>query len=279
MNRTAAVPLLCLMGLFACDGEGTPETDAPIEVETLEPEPAGAPTDVVDGRTGCLDTYVIGAPAGTALELTGYVRTLADPTATSEPPPATVEVFDASGSSLGEAFSDPTRTGRTSVSVPVASDGFTGYAEIEATGYLPERFSVSVPIADTAASAWVFLATSGERDQIAGDLGVATGDADAILVGSVHDCDGFGAGNVVVTLDRSADGVFYVEGFAPTAARTFTSSTGRFALGGLAPGSTRVEAWGRLEAGGPLSLLGAIDATLEAGVITAVSLEPRPAPG
>ncbi len=265
------------ISMFGCGGNKPDDTSGNVFVaETLDPEPAGSPTDAVDGRLSCLDQYKIAAPSGTALELTGYVRTLADPDAATEPPEATIEVFSAGGSSLGSAFSDASREGRSAVSVPIDDEGYTGYAMITADGYLPERFEVSIPVTDSTQSGWAFLATAAERDAVAADLGATVGAGDGVLVGSVHDCDGFATGNVLVTVDRVADGVLYVEGFAPVASRTWTGSAGRFAIA-LPAGEAVVEAWTRLEAGGPLTLISSLQTTVAAGAMTAVALEPRPA--
>jgi len=72
----------------------------------------------------------------------------------------------------------------------------------------------------------------------------------------------------------SNEGVVYVEGFDLAPERSFTTDTGRFVVPNVPPGPVQVEAYGRLEDGGPLVLLSRIEATVEAGRITAVDLQP-----
>ncbi len=246
--------------------------------EFLTPEPAGAPTEPQDGLMACLGTNY-GAPLqGQSLELTGYVRTLADPEATSQTPAAKVTAYSNDGVELGSGFADPAKAGRVAFTVPVPPEGFTGYAVVQQEGYLDWRFRSSRAVTDTSLSGWAWLTTPDEAQQRAGALGITLDQGKGILVGAVHDCDGLGISNAVVTVDGSTEGVYYIEGFDISDSRTFTSPSGRFAVANLAPGPVTVEAWARLEQGGPLVLLSRVQATIEAGVMTAVDLQPRTGP-
>lgn len=272
--------------LAACgdDGGGSDggdtggDTDEPGDPETLA-DFDGAPTESVDGpstRLTCLGDNQPESPTDSVLQLTGYVRTLADPDADEEVPSATVEAFAADGTSLVTGFADPSKSGRVAVSVPVTDAGWTGYAIASHDGYMSWRFQSSRAVTSTAVNGWAWLTTTAERDALADDLGVTVEADTGILVGTVHDCDVFGTEFAVVTVDGDRSGVYYIEGFAPVEGRTWTSSTGRFVVPNLTPGAYEIKAWGRLEAGGELVLLSVVaDATVEAGQMTAISLQPR----
>lgn len=272
--RIAACLLAAL--LVGCPTGDDDDTTAE-EVEILDPEPAGAPTGMVgpDARLTCLGDNAPPPPAGGAVELTGYARALDDPTAEEEPPEFEVEIFDGSGGSLQTTFSNPGNDGRVTVSVPITSDGWDGWAVASAAGYVDMRFQSSRPTTDTAFSGWSWSATQADLDASAMDLGVTLDSSRGVLVGASHDCDSFGMENVVITVGGDAEVAYYVEGFDAVDTRTYTSVNGRFAVPNVAAGSVVVKAFGRLEAGGPLTLLSSITTAVEAGGMTAVALEPR----
>ncbi len=260
-------------GLAGCESNPEPSEPA-IQVETL-PEMAGAPTSVVDGRLTCLGKAPAAATAG-ALELTGYVRTLADPEAKLPPPAAKVGLFTADGTELASGFADAAKAGRVSISVPVKAQGFEGYALVQQQGFLDWRFQTSRPVTTTDLTGWAWLTTQGEVDTRAKALGFTLKASAGILVGAVHDCDSFGAANAVVVVgDAGGNPVYYVEGFDLVAVRPYTSTSGRFVAANLAPGTVQVKAFGRTKVGGPLELLSSARVVIEAGRITAVDLAPR----
>lgn len=267
----ALTTLLC-----ACEADPGPTPAASTAVETLA-EFGGAPKDARSGVFACLGKAAGTAPGG-SLELTGYVRTLADPEAKSAPPAASVEIFSADGTSLGKGFADATKAGRVSVSVPVKSTGFDGYALVTSAGFLDWQLQSSRKTVSTSTSGWAWMTKQDEVAQRAQKLGLPLQDGKALLVGAVHDCDGFGAANVVVVVGGSPDAaVFYLEGFDLVGTRTFTSDAGRFAVANLPPGKTTIKAYGRSKAGGKLELVSTMQATLVAGKVTAVELAPRAA--
>lgn len=264
-----------LLLLMACPPDpDTGDTATTPELEVLDPEPAGAPVDPADGRLTCVGNNAPPDPVGGAVELTGYVRTLADPTASAAPPAAQVDVYDAGGALLATSFADSSKDGRVAVSVPVPDAGFTGWVRVTDPGYLPWRFQSSRPVTAPEANGWTWLTTDVERDELSTTLGLTVSDDDGEVVGAVHDCDGFGVANVVVVLDGDPDGVVYTEAFELATWRSYTGSSGRFVAPALAPGAVTVKAFGRLEAGGPLVLLSSVATTVEAGSISAVALEP-----
>ena len=276
LRRAALTAALVLAALPACTGEDDTKPTTATAGETLTPEPGGAPTDAADGRLTCVGKNAPAPPEGTSLELTGYVRMLADPGAAAGAPPAAgVEVFTKSGTSLGSSFSDPAKAGRTSVTVPITSEGFTGYADVTLAGYLAYRFRTSRAVTDTAFSAWAWLTTQAEATQRATTLGITLQSGTGILVGAVHDCDGFGVANVVIQVAGKTDGVYYVEGFDLAKSRTYTTDTGRFVVPNLPTGTVTVKAFGRLRTGQPLELLSSITAEVTADAIAAVHLAPR----
>ena len=268
--------LIVAAGLIACGSDdGGEETEIP-EVETLDLEPDGAPTQVAEGRLTCL-----GNPApeaqGVGIELTGYVRLLADPEANEPPPAAKVEAFTPSGDALGEGFADPTKAGRVSVSVPITKDGFDGHTRVTHEGYLDWWQHTSNPIAGTSQSGWAWLMTADELAERADAIEIEVDADTGLLVGAVHDCDGFGVQYAVVQVDGKTDGVYYVEGFDVVADRAFTSETGRFAVPISSSGELRVKAFGRSVPEGPLELLSNATVTVETGRVASIALQPRTA--
>lgn len=270
--RSAHLLVPCLVLLAACPG-GDTDTDAVIEV--LDPEPAGAPADPVDGRWTCLGDEEHPSWGPGSLQLTGYIRTLADPTSLEQPPAVTIEAFDEDDNAVGTGFSDPSHGGRVNLSVPVDASGFKGHLLLTFPGYLDYRYQASRPFSTSFFTGWAWLTTAAERDAQAAAVGVDVPSDARVMIGAVHDCDGFAVSNAVVTIDDNTDGMLFVEGFEAVAGHTFTTTSGRFVVPEVGGGRLSVAAWGRLEAGGPLQLLGRVDAEGVPGGISAVSLEPR----
>jgi hypothetical protein len=284
---------ILLTGLLSagCPGGGG-DPDAAPPVETLDPEPAGAPTGTVlvsDPDLACMGRPEMPA-AGSSIELTGYVRTLADPTATAAPPAARVEAFTPGGSMLGFGFADISKQGRVAIPVSFTGDGFDGYAVVTQDGYLDYRFQTSRLVSDTDFDGYAWLVTPAEVDTWATSLGVTVDGGAGILLGSALDCQAFALENVVVQIDGATDGVYYPDGptpvdcptlqtcdrpFAAAAGATFTNDTGRFLMANVAPGPVVVKIFGRLANGGPLTLIARIDTEVTAGAITAVGMRPR----
>lgn len=275
MRVATGAMIALLIGGCPSPDEKVDET-AKAQLETLVPAPPGAPTEPADGRLTCLAAEAQTTTAN-ALELTGYVRTLADPNAEQATPEAKVEVFDSAGLSLGASFSDPAKAGRVSVSVPVPKTGWAGYAEVSADGFMDYRFQTSNRVVDTAFSGWAWMTTQEGLGTRADAADVTLDATTGILYGAIHDCDGFGVANVLIQVSGSSDGVYFVEGFDVSTSRTWTSETGRFVVPNLAPGSVVVKAFGRLEADGPLTLLAKAEPTMVAGQITALNLDPAQA--
>ena len=279
--RTSSLLTLSVLIAAAIGCEGCPPTDDDDTVvedpEILDPEPPGAPTAMVDGRISCVGDNEPPEPSAASLELTGWVRTWADPEADGIPPSFQIEAFSPSGSSLGVAFTNPNpgQDGRVAVTVPVTDEGFVGWVMVSLDGYVPTRFHSSRPVTNTDFGGWVWAVTEADIQGIADDVGVTLEAGTGHLIGAVHDCDSFGMSNAVLVVDDSTEGVYFVEGWDPTDTRTFTAPSGRFALPNLAPGPVVVKAFGRLEQGGELTLLSRVDAVIEADVITQVALEPR----
>lgn len=261
------VPFLVLF--TACPGD---DTD-PAPVEVLDPEPIGAPTDPVDGRWTCLGEEEHPSWGAGSLQLTGYIRTLADPTATVEPPAATIAAFDERENAIGTGFADPSHTGRVNLSVPVDAVGFKGHLVVTEPGYLDYRFQASRPFTTSYYAGWAWLTTPAERDAQALAVGADLPAGAQVLLGAVHDCDGFSVANAVITIDDATDGLYFVEGFAPVNGRTFTTTSGRFIAPDIEGRHPVVAAWGRVEAGGPLQLLSRVEVTGQDGA-SAVALEP-----
>ncbi len=284
--RTVSILLLAASVGLACpdtddsaDGSVSDDTDVhePGDVKLLPADFAGAPTELAGGRLSCLGDNAPDPAPDSVLQLTGYVRRLADPDDDDEATPAaTVEVFSADGVSLATGFADPTKAGRVAISVPVSLEGWDGRALVTHDGYIDWWFEASRSVTDTAISGWAWLTTPEERDSLAADLGVVLEESKGVLVGAVHDCDAFGIEFAVITVDGELDRALFVEGFAPVDGRTFTSDTGRFVVPNVSPGLHLVEAWGRLEAGDDLTLLSVIeDVEIVAGAMAAVVMEPR----
>lgn len=279
MVRASWLAVCCVLGAaplaLACDNGGGDDADAEPPAEILSPEPAGAPTQLADGRLGCMGSNAPDPADPGTLELTGYVRTLADPGATAEPPAVEVAAFTSSGAPLGSAFADPSKDGRIAVSVPVQEEGFTGYLEISDAAFLPYRFQSNRAVTSTDVDGWAWLVTQAEVDQWATDLGVTYDSSRGVLIGSIHDCVNFGIGAAVLQIDGETDGVFYVSVLDAAPGDTYTGLSGRFVVPNLPPGDTVVKAFGRLEQGGPLTLLAAGEVEVVAGTITSVDLQPK----
>lgn len=276
----AMAALLLAALVTGCPSDGGDEPDPGPQAETLTPEPKWAPKLPDDkARLTCVGKNAPGKVVGTSLELTGYVRALGDPSAKQAAPEAQVEAFSASGTSLGKSFADVAKgkDGRVSVSVPVKAEGFTGYAMITHADYVDWRMQVSRPITDTVFTGWAFLATPAELTERGKKLGLEQSSDKGLIVGSVHDCDGFGVQFALVQIEGSIEGVLYVEGFDVVKAdeRTFTSETGRFVIPNVAPGEVTIKAFGRLTKGGPLTLLSKATVTSVAGKMTAITMQPR----
>lgn len=262
---------LALTALLA----GCPEDVPPVgEAPILEPEPAGAPIAIADGRLSCLGNNAPTPPAGRNLTLPGYTRALADPgNTTGAQPPASVEAFDSMGS-LATAFAS-TSDGRVAVTVPIEATGFDGWVRVTAAGFVPTSLYSSRPYTSDAVAGWAWMPTPAEVTEHATMAGTAVTPGQGTLVGAVHDCDVFGVANAVIRYAGRTDGVVYYDGFAPSSALTFTAVSGRFAVANVPPGPVTVEAFGRLTAAGPLTLLSRADVTVTADEITAVDLQPR----
>jgi|GEM_PF-5797944 len=275
MNRWSTI--LCSLSMLVAVGcsDSPASPDAAPDVEILTPEPTGAPTQVAEGRLTCLGNNAPQPPAGSVIELTGYVRTFSDPPATSAPPAATIEAFTTSGTSLGTGFADPAKDGRVALSVAIQDQGFVGYVMITQTGFVDYRFQTNRGVTQTEANGWTWLLTSAELDAAATTLGTTVDANSGQLIGTVHDCDNFGVRYAVVTVAGETNGVVYTDTFDVNPSRSFSDASGRFVMANVAPGPVVVKAYGRLTAGGPLTLLSSIQTAVEAGKITAVALQPR----
>ncbi len=231
--------------------------------------------DGVGGRFTCLGDNEPAAPEGDTIVLSGYVRALSDPGAIQLTLEAPLEVFGADGASVGNTASDPSDSGRVAVTVSVDDAGFAGWANITHSGYLDLRLASSRAATSSELTAWAFMITPEEADAETVALGLSRDPGLGVVVGSVHDCDGFGSDNAVVTLNGAPDDVAYVSGFSLSPTATYTASSGRFVFPNVAVGPVTIQAWGRADANGPLELLSAIDTVVAAGTVSAVSLEPR----
>ena len=267
--RIALTSLALCAILSGCPGPG-PAAEVPI----LDPEPASAPTEIADGFLACLGNNAPMPATVTDLLLPGYTRALADPgNALGVQPAATLEAFDATGS-RGTAVATPL-DGRVVLSVSVGPAGFDGWVRATADGLVPTSLYSSRAYTRNIVSGWVWMPTPAEMTDQATTAGVTLTPGQGTLVGAVHDCDVFGIANAVIRYGDRIDGVVYYEGFAPDPALTFTGASGRFAVANLAPGPITVEAFGRLEASGPLVLLSRAEVTIVADEITSVDLQPR----
>ncbi len=265
-----------LLAMPGCDsGTSTPSTPA-AAVETIA-DFAGAPTETVAGAWACAGKAQ-GTATGGSIELNGYVRLLSDPDAKQPVPAATIEAFTADGASLAKSGADPSKAGRVSLSVAVMPTGFDGYAVISHDGFLDVRLQSSRKVVSTDMAGWAWLATQAEVDSRAKGIGIPLEAGKGLLVGAVHDCDGFGAANAVVVVGgKLENAVLYAEGFDLVGARTFAADSGRFAVANLPAGPVTVKAYGRTKAGGKLQLLSKIDTTVVPGKMTAIDLAPRAA--
>ncbi|MBW2254486.1 MAG: hypothetical protein JRI25_07800 [Deltaproteobacteria bacterium] len=276
MRWTSAYLSLAPTLLLGCpNNDDTGDTDDTGEVEILDPEPVGAPTEPITGRWTCLGDNEQPPATSRRVELPGYVRTLADPGADDLVPAAQVEVFDENDTLLGTTFANPGNDGRVAVVIPVLEEGFTGYLMVTEDGFLDWRMEISRPVTNSDFNGWTWLTTPAERDAKATDLGVTVEPSAGILVGAVHDCEAFGSPNIVLQVDGETEDMFYMEGFGAVDTRTYTSDSGRFVLPNVPVGPVVVKAFGRVESGGPLLLLSSIETESLAGVMSAVALEPR----
>lgn len=273
--RHLTLALSALLAVAACEAEPeAPPSEAP--VETLPASLPGAPTQTVgDARLGCLGKAPKPATGG-ALELTGYVRALADPGAKQPPPLAEVVARAPDGSELGKGGSDVGKGGRVSVSVPVKPSGFVGSVTVTAAGFLDWTLQVSRPVTASALDGWAWLTKPDEAAARAKAFNVVLDPQLGLLVGAVHDCEAFGIPNAMVRLTNLPDALpYFVEGFNLVGGRTFTTQSGRFVVPNVPPGVVEVKAFARRKAGGPLELIGAAKVAVVAGKMTAVSLQPR----
>jgi len=293
MKRTLTFALLpLLIGLVvACDDEEN--TDPTPSAPTLTPEPEGAPTDTADGRLSCLGSNTQAASSSTNLQLNAWARTWADPDNDGGlQPAARLEAFDETGLSLGISFSDEA-SGRATLSIPTRTGSFSGTLLATADGYLDWYWwssrAYTPPSSDTPPAGWAWLITAEELEAEATEAGIELQDRTGMLVGAVHDCDGFGVANAVIRWSGSTDDVTYLDDpsyqnsdsgigedhFTALQGATFTSTGGRFAIPNVSPGAVTVEAFGRTERGGPLVLLSVADVDVSRNAVTAVDLQPR----
>lgn len=275
--RTIALVGLAALAAGCGKGADTGDTAYEFEPEILESEPAGAPSDATAARMTCLGTERLPEVSGSSLELTGYIRTLADPEASEEPPVAEVTVYSPAGDELAVTYPDASegKDGRVAVTVPVTDEGFTGTVGVTYEGYLDWTFTPSRAVTTATYNGWVWLFTAEDRDAAAAAAGLSASGSDGLLVGAVHDCDGFGVDSAVVLVD-GMDGALYTSGFDLDAGATWTGSSGRFVVDGLSAGPAEVSAYARLESGGPLVLISRTTVELTAGGVSAVSLDPIP---
>lgn len=291
MTNARTLLLVLFVGAAGCGGGGGGQPDAAPNVEVLDPEPAGAPTGIVvatDTDLSCLGKRPTPA-SGSAVELTGYVRTLDDPTAQAAPPAATVQAYTAGGDLLGTDYADASKQGRVAISVSFQGDGFDGYTVVSDPAYLDYRFESSRLVTSPEVNAFVWLVNDADVATWESTLGITQDAGNGILFGSVQDCLAFALENVVVQVSGSTDGIYYPDGPAPSvcptgaacprpfaaADGTYTNDTGRFFLPNVPPGPVTVKVFGRLTAGGPLTLLSSIQTQVTAGAITGVAMLPR----
>ncbi len=289
-----ALATLCTTLCLACGPDDEDETG--VELLTLETEPAGAPADLADGRLTCLGGKAPAAATGETIQLLAWIRTWADPDNDGElQPSARVEALDDAGTSLGVSFSD-TGGGRTTLSIPTRTDTFSGTLVATADGYLDWHFRSSQVYAPPASgdppAGWAWLITEEELAGEAIEAGVMLEAGTGFLVGAVHDCDGFGVSNALIRWSDNFDGVTYLDDpsyqdsesgvgsdhFMPAVDATATAFGGRFVIPNVAPGTVTVEAFVRVEAGGPLVRMSVVDVTVVPDAITSVDLQPIIAP-
>ncbi len=265
--------VLCSPILGGCNGE---PVDEPPPIIYLTPEPDVAPKGVADGRLSCVGNNKPPAATGNALELTAWVRRYSDPHAKEEQPAVEVTIYTDSGDELGSTFSDPGKAGRATVTVPVTSSGFDGYSVAKLDGYLDWRFKNSRRVTQVAMSGWTWLITSAEQDQLIAEIDKTVEKGKGMLVGAVHDCDGFGVGTALVVVDDETDGIYYFDEFTPVKDSTYTDQWGRFVVPNIKPGKVTIKAYGRLKSGGGLQLLSEVETEVVADIISAVALQPLP---
>jgi len=297
----AAVMLVGVTGCPGEEGEGPRCVSDAEVVAVLEPEPMGAP----EGTAEEADLLCIGcepAPVSAGnIQLLGYLRTYSDPDyADCVLPEGRIEAFDESGTPLAMGFpnTDPDEGGRVDFSIPIRAQGFRGWVHLTSDGFVPLSLRSTRPLVDPAAQpvGWGFLMTTDEIAAVAAEAGVTIEAGRGIIQGAVHDCEGFGIENAVVRIAGSSDGTRYFidseqpsrsrcglnpamsvrsDHFTLAASRTYTSTSGRFAVANIDPGVVTVEAFGRRAAGRPLELLSRADVTVIADEIAAVDLAPR----
>jgi hypothetical protein len=252
---------------------------------------AGAPTgnvQVSDPDLACMGRP--GRAGGSSIErLPGHVRTLADPTATADLPAARVEAFTPTGSLLGFGFADTSKQGRSPSRCRSPATAST------ATRWHPGRLLLPVPDQPWLVTTPTSTATPGwsprPRSTPGRPRGASPVDAGAgILLGSALDCQAFALENVWCrsTAPPTASTTWTDptpmecptlqacdRPFAAATGATFTNDTGRFLMANVPAGPVVVKVFGRLAAGGPLTLLARIDTEVTAGAITAVGMRPR----
>ncbi len=236
-------------------------------------------------------------PGSTSLGLSGFVRTLADPTALTTMPSAEIAVFDPGGTQLATSYSNPGMDGYATAVIPINNQGFSGYGIVTAPGYLDQRLQRNRLVTYTEQWFFAWLITQAEVDSWGAMLGVKQAANNGILMGTAVDCDGFGLRDVVVKIDGNDQSVVYVDGprlydhpsdpmdcmtdhscshpFAPMLQRTATALTGRFVVPNVAPASpVLVETFGRLDENGPYGKMASMAVEVVAGSVTAVALYP-----
>lgn len=256
----------------------------PVEqVETLTPEPPGAPSALADGRLTCLGNNPSPPSSSNQVVLPGWIRYYTDPTAGKKVTPAArVEAFSTSGASLGVSFASKT-DGRVEVTVPIASNGWTGHVEATcdaactgtAQGLVEYDFWTNRVYTQPEVAGWAWMISHDDLTALAAKNMVTVDDSKAIAAIGVHDCDHFGIGNAVVEVNGSVSGGIYLEGFDVAPGKAYSAASGRVVFPNLPPGDAVVKAFARTVAGGPLTLLASITVKLKAGAITGIDLEPR----
>ncbi len=260
----------------ACGQDDTGETgETPVELETLPDAdvPADAPTDAHNGDADltCLGKDRKGK-ANAGVTLTGYARSLADPDADGDAPEGQVTAVDTDGNEFSGPI-DVSKDGRVAVYVATGDEGFGGHAVVTSAGFLDWRFQSTNKVINSDYNGWAFLVTEQERDDAATGAGITLDLNKGVLVGSVHDCVAFGISNAIVEVNGEFANTAYITGFGIDSAKTFTGSSGRFAVPNLS-GTVEVRAWARLESGGDFTLIAEDEISIDVAAINALSLDP-----